>query len=328
MLGPVIRRIAIVFGILLFWSLVFIIGTITIAFRGPSVASRDLLVTTLMETSAAKFIPTLYFSEDEILSILAQNTVTDSENITDGSLIETPPLDSSEELQQIEIIDVYGATYKGKMMIVHDPSRLYVATPPFFDDEKGGLRVEEMVRRDGAVAGINAGGFEDINGVGNGGKPLGLVIQNGVVTHNKPHAAHILIGFDADHKLVIGKMNAEEAVQRNIRDAVTFFPSLIVNGEPMAVSGTGGGLNPRTAIGQRADGAVLLLVIDGRQPHSIGANYQDLINVMMQFEAINAANLDGGSSTLMIYEDTVINVCASLYGSRKLPTAILVRQVS
>ncbi|MEG1027186.1 MAG: phosphodiester glycosidase family protein, partial [Oscillospiraceae bacterium] len=86
-----------------------------------------------------------------------------------------------------------------------------------------------------------------------------------------------------------------------------------------------GGLNPRTAIGQRADGAVLLLVIDGRQPHSLGANLKDLADIMIEHGAINAGNLDGGSSTMMYYEGKLANTCASLYGPRKIPNGFLVR---
>ena len=93
----------------------------------------------------------------------------------------------------------------------------------------------------------------------------------------------------------------------------------------MPVAGTGGGLNPRTAIGQRADGAVLLLVIDGRQSHSLGATYKDCQQVMLDYGAVNAANLDGGSSTLMIYEGEHVNMCATLYGSRDMPTSFLVK---
>ena len=103
-----------------------------------------------------------------------------------------------------------------------------------------------------------------------------------------------------------------------------FTPTLIVNGNPAEVSGTGGGLNPRTVIGQRADGAVLLLVIDGRQPHSVGATLQDCMQEMLNYGAVNAANLDGGSSSMMVYEGEVINTCASLNGSRNQPTAWLV----
>ena len=46
---------------------------------------------------------------------------------------------------------------------------------------------------------------------------------------------------------------------------------------------------------------------------------------MLQYGAVNAANLDGGSSTLMIYENEPVNYCASLYGSREIPTSFLVR---
>ena len=329
MTKSIISRLLICLGILLFWIIFFIFGAITILFKGPSPAARDLTVSTVMETSAAKFLARLYFSEEEIDAILARNTVAVPDAITDSDLIHITLHENRENAADITVTDVSGPTFKGKMMIVSDPARLYVATPAAFGLESGGLRVEEMVARDGAVAGINAGGFEDENGVGNGGVPLGIVIQNGVLTFGKPETNSIVIGFDNDHKLVVGYMSAAQALARGVRDAVSFVtPALIVNGVPSAVSGTGGGLNPRTAIGQRADGAVLLLVIDGRQAHSIGASYKDIIDVMLEFGAVNAANLDGGSSTLMVYNDEIINVCASLYGSRKLPTAILVRQVT
>ena len=91
------------------------------------------------------------------------------------------------------------------------------------------------------------------------------------------------------------------------------------------MTGSGGGLNPRTVLGQRADGAVLMLVIDGRQPHSLGATYKDCIDVMLEYGAVNAGNLDGGSSTILLYDGEVRNVCASLYGPRNLPTAFIVK---
>ena len=106
---------------------------------------------------------------------------------------------------------------------------------------------------------------------------------------------------------------------------MTFGPRLIVNGEPANVKGQSSGLNPRTAIGQRADGAVLLLVIDGRQASSLGATYADMINVLLEFDAVNAANLDGGSSSMMYYNGEYLNKGVMLTGSRKLPTAFIVR---
>jgi exopolysaccharide biosynthesis protein len=107
-------------------------------------------------------------------------------------------------------------------------------------------------------------------------------------------------------------------------DAISFGPALIINGESVPILGSGGGLNPRTAIGQRADGAILLLVIDGRQPHSIGATLRDVADVMADFGAVNAANLDGGSSTLMVYNGEILNSTSLLTGPRRIPTAIVV----
>ena len=121
-------------------------------------------------------------------------------------------------------------------------------------------------------------------------------------------------------------MTANQAKKRGIRDALTFGPALIVDGKPANVSGYSSGLNPRTAIGQRADGAVLLLVIDGRQPGSLGAFHTDTIEVMLNFGAVNAANLDGGSSSLMVYEDEIISNKSGLTGNRHMPTCFLVER--
>ena len=134
-----------------------------------------------------------------------------------------------------------------------------------------------------------------------------------------------IIGFNKENVLIVGKMTGNQAVNMGIRDAVCFGPTLIVNGNPLTVAGAGSGLNPRTAIGQRADGTVLLLVIEGRQATSLGASYNDLIRVMLEYGAVNAANLDGGSSSVMYNKSELINSNASFIGLRKVPTAILIR---
>ena len=109
-----------------------------------------------------------------------------------------------------------------------------------------------------------------------------------------------------------------------IRDAVSFGPALIVNGEAANYSGVGGGLNPRTAIGQRADGAVLLLCIEGRRSSSMGATMADLIDIMVQYGAVNAFNLDGGMSSSMYYNGEEIIDNANIRQDRAIPTAWVV----
>ena len=84
------------------------------------------------------------------------------------------------------------------------------------------------------------------------------------------------------------------------------------------------GLNPRTAIGQKEDGSILLLVIDGRHVVSLGAQYSDLANVMLDYGAINAGNMDGGSSTAMIFNGVRLNNKAAVLGERPTTNAWIV----
>lgn len=320
------KRVALCVGTVLASVLIFFFSALAMVSYGPSPAARDLFVVSVMETSAAKFLAHMYFSDEEVEQIIADNALVETDEVTDGTLVEIPGEENSEfDRDALEIVDVKGPTFKGKMLIVNDPSRVYVGTPDAFGPDIPGMRVSEMMERDGAVAGVNAGGFADEGGVGLGGQPLGIVIKNGELIAGGRQTASTVIGFDRQDRLIVGNMTGGEALDLDMRDAVSFGPVLVLNGEPAQVSGTGGGLNPRTAIGQRKDGAVLILVVDGRQAHSIGATFQDLVNVMMDFGAINAANLDGGSSSLMMYQGELITTCASLYGPRKLPTAILVR---
>lgn len=305
-------------------------GSTTIVCLGPSTAARDLFVSTVMETSAAKFLAHIYFSDEKIAEILSANTAKISNVITDVNTVSLPTADTDEEtLADITVEDVKGGTFMGKMMIVNDPSRLYVATVPNFNAGSSGMLLTDMVSSNGAEAGINGGAFEDENGVGKGGMPLGIVIQNGAITcDTTPGSASTVMGFDASHTLMVGNMSAAQAVSSGIQEGVSFGPALVINGERVPITGSGGGLNPRTAIGQRSDGAVLLLVIDGRQAQSLGASYKDLADVMLEYGAVNAGNLDGGSSSMMIWNGEILNNRSNLIGPRKIPTAFLVRPIS
>ena len=305
----------------------FVFGGSAMIISGPPQPVRDLFVITVMETSAAKFLATTYLSDQEIDAIIQANSVQTVNEVTDVTMVEVPDTKTEPEKDEepIQVEEVVGPTFKGKMMIVRDPSRVYLATSGTFGAGASGKRVEEMIERDGAVGGVNAGGFVDEGGVGNGGQPLGLVISQGEYLAGGRQTATAMAGFDGDNRLVVGNLTGQQALDMGLRDAVSFGPVLIVNGKRAEVEGTDGGVNPRTAIGQRADGTVLLLVIDGRQPHSIGATYKDIIDVMEQYEAVNACNMDGGSSSLMFYQGELITTCASLYGSRQLPTAWLVK---
>ncbi|MFI3200203.1 MAG: phosphodiester glycosidase family protein [Eubacteriales bacterium] len=306
--------------------LLFLYGSLHLIYHSDNEKTKEILTLSLLETSAAKFVPTLFLTQDTIVDIVERNSITYQDVKTDENLIEV----EYEGNEEIQVVEISGATYKGRMMIINDPSRVYLATPDTgFGGSSAGLTVAEYVERDHAVAGINAGGFEDKNGRGNGSVPSGYVIENSEITYGDRHDVDCVTGFDSNYKLIVGKMSAEEALNQGIVNGLCFNLSgigpLIMNGEPIAIDGTGGGLNPRTAIGQRGDGTIILLNIDGRQAHSIGASYHDIIEIFLEQGVVNASNLDGGSSAMMIYQGEVLSVSSSLVGVRQLPTAFLVK---
>ena len=334
--------------VLTFIALVLVaaLGAGHVGFKGPSQTLGDTLTMTMQETSALKFIPRIYYSRSELEEIFARNKVAEVDEETDTSMIvlagPTPEPGSPEALAAqstpapanlissedgIEVYTVKGATYNGWMMVVQDPSRVGVGVCRENFSSKPGLELYEIAQRYGAVGAINGGGFSDDGGVGNGGRPIGLVVSNGQVLNKaSTQTEHsIAAGFNQDNVLIVGKMTSTEAQEKGIRDALAFGPALVVNGEAAPVKGSSSGLNPRTAIGQRADGAVLMLVIDGRTASSLGATYADMISVLLEYGAVNAVNMDGGSSSLMYYKGEYLNRGVILTGSRKMPTGFIVK---
>lgn len=347
--------------------LAVIIALYTVMFilvKGPSETARTLFVRSVMETSAGKFLAYIYLSEEEIAEITSGSGDDDiTYDKVDVSLIQIPtsevttaadgtssadksaesdsvsdtPEDTTEDdtsgggeseyPEGIEIIDIVGSTYYGKMIIISDPSRVTVATLDTYGVAYSGKTLSEFVTSYGALGGINAGGFDDPNGSGSGAVPDGIVIKNGeIVWGNTSTYYKCVVGFDSNGILHVGNMTGAEALADGIVNGLSFAsgPLLIVNGKAQNTSHSlGGGLNPRTAIGQRSDGAVLMLVINGRQADSLGATYDDLILEMQKYGAVNAANLDGGSSSLMMYDGEYITTSAYLFGERDLPNAFI-----
>jgi exopolysaccharide biosynthesis protein len=180
-----------------------------------------------------------------------------------------------------------------------------------------------MVAQFDAVAGINAGGFYDPDGTGNGSIPETLVVYDGEVYYEGKGTRAGFVGFDSNYIMhVANTITSTEIKARDIQYGVCFGPVLVSNGQ--AVTSNFSGVNPRTGIGQRSDGAILMLVIEGRQVTSLGATYQDMTDIFLSYGAVNACNLDGGSSSMMWYKDGYVNQCASVVGIRRLPTTFLV----
>lgn len=308
-------------------------GVMFVLAKGPSPTAKNLFVLSVRETSAVGFLANLFFTEAEIAEIENQGTNIEIED-TDTSLIEipsNPPTGQTgpqadawglidEDGDGIILEKVHGEGYSGYMMVILDPSRVIMGSKTESFGHRG-YTVAQMAEQFGAVAGINAGGFYDPNGQGNGSIPDTMVVFDGEVYYPQFGCADGFVGIDNQNILHVGKFTAEEARQKGIQYGVGFGPVLISNGQDVSYVS---GVNPRTGIGQRSDGAILFLVIDGRQVTSLGATYKDMADVFLSYGAVNACNLDGGSSSMMWFEGEYINSCASLIGIRPVPTTFLV----
>jgi exopolysaccharide biosynthesis protein len=177
--------------------------------------------------------------------------------------------------------------------------------------------------------------------------PVGVVVEDGEILYNGPGYGDVMVGFNEDNVLVVKDVSGMSAAsfqnyvaENRITDAASFkdisggninhFTKLIINGEAVELGGKGSGANPRTAIAQCADGTVLFLCTDGRGTGGhLGATGQDLIDLLLQYGAVNAANLDGGSSSALFFNgEYTTGSTHMLYAdtSRNVPTAFVVIQ--
>lgn len=207
-------------------------------------------------------------------------------------------------------IDTYeGENFTAQIMLVRDPSRLYLATSSeTLSKDTPGLKIDAAIEKEGAVAAINAGTCWD-DGTGSlevGSVPLGLNLSKGKVVWDSFSEATPdtgFVGFNRDNILIVANsVTEEEALELGIRDGCASGTVLIVNGNAVDIDHSG--YSPRTAIGQRADGTVILVCTNGRTDEFIGATLPDVIAILQEYGAVNACALLGGSSANMLYRDT------------------------
>ena len=288
-------------------------------FHGPSTAAREMLTMALLEASATKWVPQLFIGNDGVDEIRNGDSnippdyeIPNTSNkpvIVPGESMDVSNTEFKNYPDGLYIEQIKGGTYNGYVMVIQDPSKVYMATSTeTFSKNIPGLRINKAIAKEGAIAAINAGAFYD-NGSASavvGSVPEGLVIAGGKVVWNAGAAPENgFVGFNQDNVLVVDhSMTADRAMELGIRDGCCFGPALIIDGNPnLQAYNNASGVNPRTAIGQRADGAVLFVCVEGRQAGSLGGTYRDIIDIMTEYGAVNACNLDGGSSTVMMYKD-------------------------
>lgn len=335
-IGKVFSFLGVTIG-MIFIALVL---TITLICHGPSESAKELFATTILETGQLKFLANVFLSKDELQKIVDKNSLQDMDVEVDENLINT---EGNKEKELIEIHNVSGDGFEGTMMVVNDPSKISLATT--YPWGEYGKELGVIVDEAGAIAGVNGGIYYSSGN--KGGRPYGVTVSNGEIQDiTLGWSGLYLIGFDENNLLRIislegmNKSAVEKMVkEEKIRDAISFqeessdannhFVKLIINGEKRELSGKGSGQNPRTAIGQRKDGSVLILVTDGRGKNGhLGATASDLIEIMAEYGAVNAANVDGGSSSSLYYNKKYLRTSVTFYytnSSWRLPTAFVVK---
>ena len=329
----IIGKILLIVSTILLAAVLLIAGVVFIIERGPSPTAKELFVRSVNETSAIGFLGNLFLSDNEVNAILAPSTDSNTAELN-NALLEIASQDTTEEEDiwatkdtdndGIIVEEVQGSTFSGYMMIVKDPMRVMVAIDEDHYDQKAHY-VEEYVEMFDAVAGINGGGFYDDNGQGSGAQSDSVVVFGGEFYSQGAGTKNGFVGIDDQGILHVDCQSSEAIKEANIQYGCAYGPILVKDGKIVEnLIDDWSGLNPRTAIGQRADGSILLLVIDGRHVVSLGAQYSDLANVMLEYGAINAGNMDGGSSTAMIYNGERLNNKAAVLGARPCPNAWIV----
>lgn len=286
---------------------------------GPIDKARVFWITTAMETGSHRYFANIFYSEDTIKDVMNNNylieidedtnaesvTVGKEEKITSYTSIYEKEILEHEEGALYKLIQFKYKEFDCHMIAVYDPTRVQVA---YNSKINQGKILSEIVKNNDAILGINGGGYRWSNGY-----PGGLVVHDGKVIYSSGTKSYVSAAINEDGVLMVGKISASDVKKKKIKEAVSFSPALIVNGKAATFKGNGGsGLNPRTVIAQRQDGIILLLVVNGYGNKLSwkgrgGVYVTDLIKILQRYNAYNAINMDGGSSTTMVIGDKLIN---------------------
>ena len=291
---------------------------------GPFENAKKKFVGSAMTSMHFQCLAKWFLSDDEIKFIIGDNSEETETDTTDIKSIDV----SAANDDTIKSYTIDGnARYKGYYIVVNNPKRVKVGISSKLEVE--GETTSEIAEHYGAVAAINGGSFVDKTSVkwtGTGAYPDGLVISGGgVIWDSTSNGGNTeLFGITQEGVLIVGRYSKDELKELNVQEALSFRPVLIVNGKKSAIN-VDGGFAPRTAIGQRKDGAIILLVLDSKVISRFGATYTEVQEIMYKLGAMNAINLDGGRSTTMYYDGEIINSPENSMGERTIPTAVIVQ---
>jgi len=300
-------------------------------YYGPFKNVKSTVIGAEMTTLTLQWLATSFLSKEKIEQIMSEQKI---EPIAQDNLngVDSGVMVKNKNNNIIERYDVTGKKFKGYLLVVNDPTRLKVGYSNKLGKE--GELTSDIAKDNNAIAAINGGAFTDKTSgsllAGIGANPAGVIMSSGKIVYDDmkdENQKRECVAFTKLGKLLVGPYSIKEMKDFGVTEAVSFGPAIIVNGRKTITKGDGGwGIAPRTCIAQRKDGAILLLVIDGRELNSIGATLRDVQDVLYGYGAYNATNLDGGSSSTLFYDDKIINKPCGKAGERTVPSIIYVEK--
>lgn len=256
---------------------------------------------------------------------------------------------------QIEAFQIESQKYKGYYLLIKDPTRVKIGHTSKLMSE--GETVSEIAKNSNAIAAINGGSFsaQRLDGSKTNGTPTGIVISDGKLLCNPIKEEYVngkyisreiktdekidLFAINKHGQLIVGKYSINDLSALDAQEALSFGPALIINGKKADLSETEkADILPRSAIGQKKDGTIIMLVIDALDGKHRGASIQEVQDILYILGAVNAINLPGTGAQTMYYNNEVINKPISMLDlhtdteissldlrEMKLPTAIIVK---
>lgn len=188
--------------------------------------------------------------------------------------------------------------------------------------------VELRVRRVGGTGAVG----DTLRGVlvGSDTAAAGVAIpEDGVVFAARGRAADFLRLLTPPGDTVRWTLRFEPA-PGPVREMVGGHPVLLRGGAEVPDAGSGAAAafattrHPRSAVGWRADGTLLLVAVDGRQPgYSAGMSLAEMRSLFRELGAVDALNLDGGGSTTLVVRGRAVNRPSDAEGERPVANALV-----
>jgi exopolysaccharide biosynthesis protein len=225
---------------------------------------------------------------------------------------------------QILIVRITGSGYKGVLAIAKNPAQLSVQMASTLGSS--GQLAGDIASAHNGILAMNASGFGDPGGNGNGGQLAGYAMSDGTAYGSHFGGwAYKRIELHQDNLFYIKDVGS--SVASDCTDAIEFQPAMIIDGKKV-VDSYWTGTQPRACIGQSDKYEILMLVIEGRNPLAgiLGTDVNTCSEILLKHNCMQALNVDGGSSAILWYNGEYLNRSSSgnpYNGGRPLPDAFV-----